>query len=69
MDVDIHKSWQPYLQEEFKKDYFKKLVAFVKSEYKNHTCYPPGNQIFNAFNHCHFDDIKVGDKVEAFEIK
>lgn len=59
MDVNIHKGWKPYLQEEFKKDYFKKLVAFIKSEYKNHTCYPPGNQIFNAFNHCHFDDVKV----------
>lgn len=59
MDVKIHQSWKPYLEEEFSKPYFKDLVAFVKSEYKGHTCYPPGNEIFNAFNHCHFEDVKV----------
>ena len=59
MNVDIHPSWQPYLQEEFNKPYFSALVDFVKSEYKKNTCYPPGNQIFNAFNQCHFDDVKV----------
>ncbi|MEL0456580.1 uracil-DNA glycosylase [Flavobacteriaceae bacterium SZ-1-7] len=59
MDVAIHESWKPYLEEEFNKPYFKNLVDFVKSEYKNHKCFPPGNQIFNAFNHCHFEDVKV----------
>ena len=59
MDVNIHHSWKPYLEEEFNKPYFKNLAAFVKSEYKNHTCFPPGKQIFNAFNHCHFNDVKV----------
>ncbi|CAH8282122.1 uracil-DNA glycosylase [Mariniflexile fucanivorans] len=59
MNVDIHKSWQPYLETEFEKPYFKELVNFVKTEYKNHVCFPPENQIFNAFNHCHFEDVKV----------
>ncbi|WP_370476454.1 uracil-DNA glycosylase [Tamlana flava] len=59
MDVTIHESWKPYLEEEFNKPYFKNLVDFVKSEYKDHKCFPPGNQIFNAFNHCHFEDVKV----------
>ncbi|MBP0902557.1 uracil-DNA glycosylase [Mariniflexile gromovii] len=59
MNVDIHESWKPYLETEFEKLYFKDLVGFVKAEYRNHTCFPPGNQIFNAFNHCHFDDVKV----------
>lgn len=59
MDVNIHKSWKPYLQTEFDKPYFKDLVNFVKDEYKNYKCYPPGLQIFNAFEHCHFDDVKV----------
>ena len=59
MDVGIHSSWKPYLKEEFNKPYFNNLVDFVKSEYKSHTCYPPGNKIFNAFNHCHFEDVKV----------
>ena len=59
MNVDIHYSWKPYLEEEFNKPYFKDLTTFVKSEYINHTCFPPVNQIYNAFNHCHFNDVKV----------
>ncbi|MFG6685871.1 uracil-DNA glycosylase [Mariniflexile sp. HNIBRBA6329] len=59
MNVDIHENWKPYLETEFEKPYFKDLVGFVKAEYRNHSCFPPGNQIFNAFNHCHFDDVKV----------
>ena len=59
MNVDIHTSWKPYLEEEFNKPYFSDLVNFVKTEYKNHVCFPPGKQIFNAFNHCHFNDVKV----------
>ncbi len=59
MEVDIHDSWKQHLKVEFSKPYFIDLVNFTKSEYKNHTCYPPGNEIFNAFNHCHFNDCRV----------
>ena len=59
MNVDIHPSWRPHLQAEFEKPYFKSLVDFVKSEYKAHTCFPKGSEIFNAFNHCAFEDVKV----------
>ncbi|GAA4807789.1 uracil-DNA glycosylase [Litoribaculum gwangyangense] len=59
MNVNIHQSWKPYLEAEFNKPYFKELASFVKCEYKTNRCFPPGNQIFNAFNHCHFDDVKV----------
>ncbi|WP_142786255.1 uracil-DNA glycosylase [Changchengzhania lutea] len=59
MNVDIHKSWKPHLDLEFNKPYFKSLANFVKNEYKNHQCFPLGNQIFNAFEHCHFDNVKV----------
>ncbi len=59
MSVDIHESWKPYLEEEFSKPYFKELINFVRSEYKTQTCFPPGKQIFNAFNHCHFNNVKV----------
>ena len=59
MNVKIHESWKPYLQAEFDKPYFKKLASFVKDEYSRYQCFPPGNQIFNAFEHCHFDDVKV----------
>ena len=59
MKVNIHQSWQKVLQEEFDKDYFKELVQFVKQEYQTTTCYPSGNLIFNAFDHCPFDTTKV----------
>lgn len=59
MNVNIHNSWKPFLQPEFEKPYFKQLVEFVKTEYKTHKCFPKGSEIFNAFNHCTFDDVKV----------
>lgn len=59
MNVNIHQSWKPYLQSEFNEPYFKDLTSFVKQEYKNHQCFPKGKEIFNAFEHCHFDDTKV----------
>lgn len=59
MNVDIAASWKEYLDKEFNEDYFKDLVDFVKTEYKNHEVYPPGKLIFNAFKHCNFEDVKV----------
>lgn len=59
MNVKIHDSWKLHLKNEFEKPYFKDLTNFVKGEYLKHQCFPPGNQIFNAFEHCHFDDVKV----------
>ncbi|MDO4229424.1 MAG: uracil-DNA glycosylase [Capnocytophaga sp.] len=59
MEVNIHQSWKPYLQNEFEKDYFQKLVAFVKNEYSQGICYPKGSQIFSAFEHCPFENVKV----------
>ncbi|WP_040249138.1 uracil-DNA glycosylase [Psychroserpens mesophilus] len=59
MNVNIHESWQKLLIDEFNKPYFETLAAFVKSEYTHHKCYPPGKQIFSAFNQCHFDNVKI----------
>jgi len=59
MKVNIHESWKPYLQQEFDKPYFKDLTNFVKEEYSKQQCFPPDNQIFNAFKLCSFDDLKV----------
>lgn len=59
MKVNIHESWKSYLKEEFEKPYFKNLTQFVRQEYSQHKCFPPGKQIFNAFDHCHFNDVKV----------
>lgn len=59
MKVKIEDSWQQHLGEEFDKPYFEALAAFVRAEYARTTCYPPGNLIFNAFNLCPFDMVKV----------
>lgn len=59
MDVKIQSSWKDALQSEFEKDYFVKLTEFVRGEYKSKPVYPPGNLIFNAFDHCPFDKVKV----------
>ncbi len=59
MNVQIEDSWKKHLQPEFEKDYFAKLTDFVKSEYSQATIYPPGSLIFNAFNLCPFDAVKV----------
>ena len=59
MNVKIEESWKAILKDEFDKPYFENLVQFVKSEYKNHTCFPKGNEIFNALDHTPFNDVKV----------
>lgn len=57
--IDIEPSWHEVLRDEFKKPYFAGLVQFVKLQYANFVCYPPGKLIFNAFNQCPFDKVKV----------
>lgn len=57
--IDIEPSWHEVLKDEFEKPYFAGLVQFVKLQYENFVCYPPGKLIFNAFNQCPFDKVKV----------
>ncbi|WP_421765634.1 uracil-DNA glycosylase [Ekhidna sp.] len=59
MSVKIEQSWKDRLISEFEKAYFQNLTSFVKNEYASKTIYPPGSLIFNAFDHCPFDDVKV----------
>ena len=59
MNVRIEESWRQRLQSEFDKPYFTELVSFVRSEYSQGACYPPGSKIFNAFNTTPFNDVKV----------
>ena len=59
MDVKIEESWKRQLLEEFEKPYFRQLTDAVRVEYQSGTCYPPGSLIFNAFNLCPFDKVKV----------
>lgn len=59
MQVKIEPSWAARLQGEFNAPYFHALTDFVHAEYRQGPCYPPGSQIFNAFNLCPFDRTKV----------
>lgn len=59
MNVRIETSWKRQLQGEFEKPYFRQLTDAVRVEYRSGTCYPPGGLIFNAFNLCPFDKVKV----------
>ncbi len=59
MSLKIEPSWREMLQEEFNQPYFEQLTEFVRLEYQNHTCYPPGPKIFSAFNRTAFEDVKV----------
>ncbi|MGE3279308.1 MAG: uracil-DNA glycosylase [Candidatus Altimarinota bacterium] len=58
-DVKIHPSWLKVLEQEFSKEYFEKLVGFVKEEYASVTVFPEGKNIFRAFERCPFDQVKV----------
>ena len=57
--VDIEASWKQYLEGEFTKPYFTQLTESVRNEYRNNLCFPPGKLVFNAFNLCPFDKVKV----------
>lgn len=59
MAVKIEKSWGEALASEFEKEYFQKLIEFVKSEYQKHSVYPKGQDIFRAFDQCPLDHVKV----------
>ncbi|MBD0258183.1 MAG: uracil-DNA glycosylase [Cytophagales bacterium] len=59
MEIKMEPSWKARLQPEFEKPYFENLIRFVKEEYATQTVYPPGSKIFNAFDACPFDSVKV----------
>jgi uracil-DNA glycosylase len=59
MDVKIEESWKVKLRDEFESPYFHTLTDFIKAEYNSQTVYPPGKDIFRAFDCCNFEDVKV----------
>lgn len=59
MNVRIDESWRNVLQPEFDKPYFELLTSFVRSEYQTKQCFPPARLIFNAFDSCPFDRVRV----------
>jgi uracil-DNA glycosylase len=58
-EIRIESSWKKRLKGEFEKPYFQTLIEFVRKEYQTTTVYPPGPEIFHAFDACPFDQIKV----------
>lgn len=59
MNVRIEDSWRRVLQPEFDKTYFELLTDYVRQEYRTCRCYPPAGLIFNAFDSCPFDRVRV----------
>lgn len=59
MEVRIEQSWKELLQPEFDQAYFERLTNFVRAEYTSQMIYPPASLIFNAFDHCPLDQVKV----------
>jgi uracil-DNA glycosylase len=59
-EVKIEESWKLTLKEEFEKPYFSALISFIKEEKKaGKIIYPPGAQIFNAFDFTPINEVKV----------
>lgn len=59
MNVKIEDSWKRILANEWNKDYFLKLTDFVRNEYATAQIFPPGREIFAAFDATPFDEVKV----------
>lgn len=59
MQINLTPKWADILKEEMQKPYFQDLLNTVEEEYSNYTCFPPKELIFNAFNSCAFEDLKV----------
>ncbi len=59
MNLKIHESWKDLLEKEMQQPYFLDLMVFLESEYALHHCCPQKDEIFAAFDHCHFENTKV----------
>lgn len=59
MLIDLKEPWNTILKEETDRDYFRNLMQFINSEYQSSLVYPPRNEVFNAFNQCDYEQIKV----------
>lgn len=59
MNVRMEVQWKEKLREEFSKDYFANLTTFVREEYTRYRIYPPGGEIFRAFDQCPFEQVRV----------
>ena len=55
----LENDWQELLNDEFDKEYYKKLRHQLKNEYSNYTIYPDMYDIFNALHYTSYEDVKV----------
>ncbi|WP_225671664.1 uracil-DNA glycosylase [Thalassolituus marinus] len=57
---ELHPSWQAVIGQEFEQPYMTNLKTFLQAEKAaGKVIFPPGAQIFNAFNHTPFDQVRV----------
>ena len=59
MNIPWHPTWQKVLKEETDKSYFKSLQDFLQKERRTHTIYPPEEEVFTAFYHTLYDQVRV----------
>ena len=59
MKIQIEDSWKSQLNDELEASYFTDLIRFISQEYESQVVYPSQDKIFNAFNHCSFNETKV----------
>lgn len=59
MSIRISEPWKKVLEKEFQSDYFHEIISKTKLEYSKFKCYPPGNKIFDAFDKCPLEKLKV----------
>ena len=57
--VNLGNEWDEILSNEFQKDYYKSIRAFLKSEYFTRTIFPPMHDIFNALKYTSYNETKV----------
>ena len=55
----VGNNWDNILKDEYNKDYFKKLIIFIKNEYKTQKVYPKTSDIFNALKYTDYNQVKV----------
>lgn len=55
----IGNDWDILLKDEYKKEYFQKLISFINKAYEEKTIYPKKSEIFSAFRFTSYKDTKV----------
>ena len=57
--VNLGNSWDMLFKDEFEKEYYLKLRAFLKQEYSTQTIFPHMDNIFNALKYTAYEDVKA----------